>query len=302
LRNTLIVILGATGIGKTDLSIRLAQMLHTDIVSSDSRQIFREMRIGTAVPSNAEFQLVKHYFIQNKSVFDYYSAGMYELDVLELLNEIFTEKKTALLVGGSGMYIDAVCKGIDDLPEIDMEIRNMLVEKLETEGVEALRFELNRLDPKSYQTIDLQNPKRILKALEITIQTGKPYSEFLTKAKKKRDFDIVKIGLERPREELYARIDARVDAMLSAGLETEARNLYPHKHLNALNTVGYKELFAYFDDEISFDEAVRQIKRNSRHYAKRQMTWFKRDTEIAWFHPENVEIFDFVKKQIQKSV
>ncbi len=298
MKNTLIVILGATGIGKTDLSIRLAQGLETDIISSDSRQIFREMRIGTAVPSEAELQSVKHHFIQNKSVFDYYSAGMYELEVLELLQDIFSEKQTALLVGGSGMYIDAVCKGIDDLPEIDMDIRNMLIAKLETEGVETLRFELKRLDSKSYQTIDLQNPKRILKALEITLQTGQPYSDFLTKPKKKRDFNIVKIGLERPREELYARIDTRVDAMLAAGLEHEARTLYPHKHLNALNTVGYKELFAYFDGEITLYEAVRQVKRNSRHYAKRQLTWFKRDTEIAWFHPENSEIFDFVKKHV----
>ncbi len=297
--DTLIVILGATGIGKTDLSIRLAQMLDTCIISSDSRQIYKELSIGTAVPSTEQLQAVKHYMIHNKSITDYYSAGKYELEVIDLLSKLFKEKQNILLAGGSGMYIDAVCKGIDDLPDIDPKIRQDLISKYEKEGIESLRFDLKRLDPKSYKQIDLQNYKRILKALEITIQTGKTYSSFRTESIKKRPFNILKIGLERERGELYNRINQRVDIMMQNGLEAEARKVYHLRNLNALNTVGYKELFDYFDGNITKEKAIELIKRNSRRYAKRQMTWFKRDKDIHWFHPENeAEIINFIKTQL----
>lgn len=293
----LFVLLGPTGIGKTDLSIELAQILESPIVSSDSRQIYKEMSIGTAVPSAELRRKIPHYFVQNKSIKEYYSAGIYEIEVLQLLEELFKNKNNILLVGGSGMYIDAVCKGIDPLPDINPEIRNDLIKKHETEGIESLRFDLKKIDPVSYSRIDLRNPKRILKALEVSIQTGKPYSKFLTKPKKKRPFNIIKIGIERPREEIYERINLRTDKMMQAGLEEEARRLYPYRKLNALNTVGYKELFAYFDRKIDKNEAVRLIKRDTRRYAKRQITWFKRNTEIRWFNPDNKEgIFNFVKK------
>ncbi len=299
LKPLLIVIVGPTAVGKTELSIRLAEFLDTEIVSADSRQIYKEMTIGTAVPNRDELSRVKHHFIQTISVHDYYSAGIYEIEALKKIDELFEQKQQVILVGGSGMYVDAVCKGIDDFPEIDMDVRNELIHRFETEGVDSLRFELMRLDPKSYKHIDLQNPKRILKALEITIQTGKPYFDYLTKPKKERPFDILKIGIERPREDLYARINNRVDLMLSSGLENEAKYFYEIKHLNSLNTVGYKELFSFFDGEIDFDEAVRQLKRNTRHYAKRQLTWFKRDSEIHWFSPDDYsEVLSLIKKNI----
>jgi tRNA dimethylallyltransferase len=296
---TLIVILGPTGIGKTDLSIEIAQLLDTEIISSDSRQLFKELKIGTAVPSNEQLSAIKHHLIGNKSIFDNYSAGKYEIDVLEILENIFKNKNYALLVGGSGMYIDAVCKGIDDLPDIDQEIRKNLCKRYDNEGIESLRFDLKRLDPECYSKTDLQNSKRILKALEICIQTGKTYSSFLKNSEKKRYFNIIKIGLERDRNELYDRIDKRIDIMLESGLLEEAKQFLEHKDLNSLNTVGYKELFPYFENNYSFDEAVRLIKRNSRHYAKRQITWFKRDKEIIWFNADDKEkIIHFIKENI----
>jgi tRNA dimethylallyltransferase len=256
------------------------------ILSADSRQIYKELKIGTAAPTVEELSRVKHYFIGNKSIFDYYSAGIYELEVLEILQEIFKTKNTAILTGGSGMYIDAVCKGIDELPDVDMVIRNKLIKQFETEGIESLRFDLQRLDPEHYKVVDLNNSKRVLKALEVCLQTGKTYTSFLTKPLKKRNFNIIKIGLERDREELYKRINRRVDEMLLIGLVDEAKSFYEFRHLNALNTVGYKELFDYFENRHDFEEAIRLIKRNTRRYAKRQMTWFKRDEETIWFHPE----------------
>ena len=296
---TLIVIAGPTGIGKTDLSIELARMLDTVIISSDSRQLYQELKIGTAAPTSKDLKKVKHYMVGNKSIYDYYSAGKYELEVLDILKDIFKDKDTVLLVGGSGMYIDAVCKGIDALPDADPEIRKQLTEKYEKEGIQSLRFDLKKLDPEQYKAVDLNNPKRILRAVEVCIQTGKTYTSFLTKPKKERDFNILKIGLERDRDELYVRINNRVDLMLEEGLIEEARQFHKDKHLNSLNTVGYKELFAFFDKEYGLEEAVRLIKRNSRRYAKRQMTWFKRDNDFRWFHPDDKQvIFDNISEHI----
>ncbi len=295
LRNTLIVILGPTGIGKTDLSTELALMLKTVIISADSRQIYKELKIGTAAPSEEQLKTVKHYMIGDKSIHDYYSAGIFEIEVTELLNEIFKTQKTVILAGGSGMYIDAVCNGIDDIPDADPEIRNMLIKQFENEGIESIRFDLQRLDTEHYKTVDLNNPKRILKAIEVCLQTGKTYTSFLTKPQKLRSYKILKIGLERERHELYTRINQRVEQMLDEGLINEAKQFREFKDLNALNTVGYKELFSYFDGEYDLDEAVRLIKRNSRRYAKRQITWFKRDNKIKWFHPDNKqEIFQYI--------
>ncbi|MCF6366487.1 MAG: tRNA (adenosine(37)-N6)-dimethylallyltransferase MiaA [Bacteroidales bacterium] len=299
LNKTLIVILGSTGIGKTNLSIELALMLNTVIISSDSRQIYKELKIGTAAPAKNDLAKAKHYMIGNKSIHDYYSAGIYELEVLKVLDNIFKTKNTAILAGGSGMYIDAVCKGIDIQPDIETEIRRQVIKQYETEGIESLRFDLKKFDPEHYKFVDLNNPQRIMKALEICIQTGKTYTSFLKNKKKNRDFNIIKIGLQRNREELYERINKRVDIMLEQGLVKEAKQFYKYKKLNSLNTVGYKELFAYFNGEHDLKEAIRLIKRNTRRYAKRQITWFKRDNEISWFHPDEKEkIISFVNERI----
>ncbi|HKL09152.1 MAG TPA: tRNA (adenosine(37)-N6)-dimethylallyltransferase MiaA [Bacteroidales bacterium] len=300
MQQTLIVILGPTGIGKTDLSIDIARELGTEIISSDSRQIYKELKIGTAVPSDDQLQKVKHHFIGNKSIYDYYNASMFEFEVLDLLNELYKTYNQVVMTGGSGMYINAVCDGIDELPTIDMQLRNDLLQKYHDEGVESLRIQLKMLDPQSYQRIDLKNPKRILKALEVTIQTGQPYSSFLTRPKKKRPFHILKIGLQRERDELYQRINVRVDQMVHDGLVEEARKFFKDRHLNSLNTVGYKELFEHFEGKISLNKAIELIKRNSRHYAKRQMSWFNRDQEIHWFHPEKEKnIMGFIKSKIK---
>lgn len=296
---TLIVIVGPTGIGKTDLSIFLAQKLATEIISADSRQFFRELKIGTAVPDDEQLQEVKHHFIGNKSIQEYYNASSFEFEVIDLLKKLFNTKNQVIMVGGSGMYVDAVCKGIDDLPEIDMEIRKQLIKKFETEGIESLRFELKRLDPDYYAVADLKNPKRLLKALEITLQTGQPYSTFRTQSIKKRDFKILKIGLNIEREKLYERIEERVDKMIENGLVDEAQLFLPFKHLNSLNTVGYKELFPYMKGAYPLERAVELIKRNSRRYAKRQLSWFNRDKEINWFRPDEREkILEFINSYI----
>lgn len=299
MKKTLIVILGPTGIGKTELSIELALMLKTVIISSDSRQVYKELKIGTAAPKDEDLQRVQHFMIGNKSIHHYYSAGIYEEEVLEILKGIFKTKDTAILAGGSGMYIDAVCKGIDYLPDVDQSLRSRLLNQFKDEGIESLRFDLQRLDPEHYKVVDLNNPKRILKALEVCIQTGKTYTSFLTKPDKERAFKIIKIGLEREREELYNRINQRVDILFEEGLEEEARRYFEFRGLNSLNTVGYKELFGYFEGKYDFEEAKRLIKRNSRRYAKRQMTWFKRDEEIKWFHPsEKDSIIEYIKNCI----
>jgi tRNA dimethylallyltransferase len=293
--NTLIVILGPTGIGKTDLGISIANKLETEIISCDSRQFYKELKIGTAMPNEEQLLTIKHHFIGHLSIYDYYNASMFEIDVLKLLEERFQKKKKMIMLGGSGMYIDVVCRGIDDLPDIDQEIRNQLQEKFEKEGIESLRFELKRLDPEYYSIVDLKNPKRILKGLEICMMTGKTYTSFRTSVKKERDFKILKIGLNTNREKLYKRINSRVDKMVEAGLVDEAREFYPLKNINALKTVGYKELFDHFDGLYDLDKAIELIKRNSRHYAKRQLTWFARDKEITWFEPTDEEgIIEFI--------
>lgn len=298
-KKTLVVIVGPTGIGKTDLGIFLAQKLGTEIISADSRQFYKELKIGTAVPSDKELAAVKHHFIGQLSIHDYYNASTFEFEVMDLLKEKFNQMDTVLMVGGSGMYVDAVCRGIDDLPEIDQEIRAQLEEKFRKEGVESLRFELKKLDPEYYEVVDLRNPKRILKGLEICMMTGKTYTSFRKSIKKERDFNILKIGLTMDREKLYERIERRVDLMVEQGLVEEAKEFYPLKHLNALNTVGYKELFSHFDGEYDLDKAIELIKRNSRRYAKRQLSWFKRDEETTWFdRGEKEKIWEFVKSKI----
>lgn len=293
---SLIVILGPTGIGKTDLSIDIAKEFETEIISSDSRQIYKELKIGTAVPADAQLKKVKHHFIGNKSIYDYYNASMFEFEVLDVLNELFLNLDYVVMTGGSGMYINAVCDGIDDLPTIDQKLREDLINQHKEEGIESLRLQLKMLDPESYSKVDLKNPKRILKALEVSIQTGKPYSSFLSESKKKRDFNIIKIGLQRDRDELYERINLRVDQMIKDGLIDEANFFYKDRHLNSLNTVGYKELFEFLDGKITQEKAIELIKRNSRHYAKRQISWFSRNKEIVWFNPDKKErIIEFIK-------
>jgi tRNA dimethylallyltransferase len=294
--NNLIVILGPTGIGKTDLSIDIAKSFEAEIISSDSRQVYKELEIGTAVPTVNQLNKVKHHFIGNKSIHDYYNASMFEVEVLETLKELFVNHDYVVMTGGSGMYINAVCDGIDDLPTIDQTLRDDLIKKHDEEGIESIRLQLKMLDPVSYSKIDLKNPKRMLKALEVSLQTGKPYSTFLTDTKKNRDFNIIKIGLHRDRDELYERINIRVDQMIEDGLIDEAKQFYKDRHLNSLNTVGYKELFDCFDGNITQEKAIELIKRNSRHYAKRQISWFSRDKEIVWFHPEKEKsIIEFIK-------
>lgn len=300
-KKILFVILGPTGIGKTELSIHIAKMLDTFIISSDSRQIYKELKIGTAAPSAQNLKEIKHFMIAEKSIFDYYSAGKYEIEVLQILENIFQTKDYALLAGGSGMYIDAVCSGIDDLPQVDSQIRKNLCKKYDSEGIESIRFDLKRLDPEFYAEVDLQNSKRILKALEVCIQTGKKYSSFRKNSKKTRNFSIIKIGINTEREILYKKIDARVDKMFEEGLIDEAKEFIAHKNLNSLNTVGYKELFPYFEGKYDLDEAKRLIKRNSRHYAKRQLTWFSRDKEINWFNAdEKNKIINFINEKINE--
>ncbi len=281
----LIVIAGPTAVGKTALSIEIAKKLNTEIISADSRQIYKELKIGTAVPSAEELAQVKHHFIQTISIHDYYNASKYEDDVNLLLGELFLQHDHVILCGGSGLYIDAVCKGIDFLPEIDPEIRKRIQQQYNNEGIESLLEDLLKLDPASFNKIDLDNPKRIQKALEISIITGKPYSSFLSSPEKKRIYKIKKIIIDMNREDLYERINSRVFRMIQNGLVDEARNLYPLRKINALNTVGYKELFQYFERNISLDEAVTKIQSNSRNYARKQLTWFRKDKDAAWFHP-----------------
>lgn len=287
--NTLLVLLGPTGVGKTDISIDLALQTGSEIISADSRQFYIEMRIGTAVPSRQQLDKVRHHFIQFISVDRYYSSSIYEREVLQLLPDLFARNRLVIMAGGSGMYIDAVCKGIDDIPDVDQHIRDKYNRMYIENGIAGLRVALKILDPEHYSRVDLRNHKRLIRALEICESTGKPYSSFLNKEKSKRDFRIVTIGLNRPREELYDRINMRVDAMLREGLEEEARLLYPKRHLNALNTVGYREMFDYFDGAITKAKAIELIKRNSRHYAKRQLTWWSKDDSILWFHPDDKE-------------
>lgn len=292
---TLFVLLGPTAVGKTKLSIDLARHLQTEIISCDSRQIFRETPIGTAMPSAEELSAVKHHFIATLSVHDYYSCGKFEMDALRVLNEIFALRPFALMTGGSMLYIDALCNGIDEIPDVDDELRASLNRRFVEEGIEGMRAELKLLDPEYYEKIDPKNHKRIIHALEVCLNAGKPYSAIRKESVKQRDFKIIKIGLLLPREELYERINQRVDVMVEAGLVEEARSLYPYRYLNALNTVGYKELFKYFDGEWTLSQAINMIKQNTRHYAKKQISWFGRDPDINWFSPaQRDDIFALV--------
>lgn len=286
----LIIITGPTASGKTDLAVTLAEHFNTEIISADSRQIFKEMRIGTAVPDDEVLHRVKHHFIQTRSVKEYYNAFMYETEVIDLLEQkLFVNHDVAIMCGGSMMYVDAVCNGIDLIPDPDMAVRNRLWQQFENEGIEPLRQQLLQLDPEYYKICDLNNHKRIIKALEVSIQTGKPYSSFRTGNKKQRSFSIIKIGVNYPREILHQRINQRVDKMIGEGLLDEARSLYSLKHLNSLNTVGYRELFDFFDNKTSLETAVELIKRNTRRYARKQISWFNGDQDLTWFQPDKVD-------------
>ena len=286
---TLIVIVGPTGVGKTETCLRLAEHFHIPIINADSRQLFSEIPIGTAAPTQEQMARIKHYLVGTLGLDDYYSASKFEEDVLCLLDQLFAASPMALLAGGSMMYIDAVCNGIDDIPTIDEHTRSNMKRRLAEEGLPALVDELKQLDPDHWAIVDKHNPRRVVHALEICHMTGKTYTSFRKSQKKERPFNIVKIGLNRPREELYERINRRVDQMMADGLLEEARSVYPKRHLNALNTVGYKELFNYIDGIWTLDEAVERIKGNTRRYCRKQLTWLKRDADIRWFHPDNIE-------------
>lgn len=298
-QNKLITVIGPTAIGKTSLSIDLATHFKTEVLSCDSRQFYKEMQIGTAVPSNKELSAVKHHFIQNRSIFEEYSVGAFERDAVALLNRLFKERSIMIMTGGSGLYVDAVIKGLDDFPEVDPDIRKDLKVILHSEGITRLQTKLKEIDPESFGKIDIHNKQRLIRALEISIGTDKPYSHYLGLQTKKRSFDAIKIGLQADREVIYDRINKRVDLMMQQGLLEESRSLYQHRDLNALQTVGYKELFAYFDGLYSLEEAVNEIKKNTRRFAKRQGTWFRRDPEITWFdHKTDLdEILSFIDSQ-----
>lgn len=283
MENTLIVIPGPTGVGKTEFAIDLACRLGCSIISCDSRQFYREMKIGTAVPDDEQLSRVRHHFIGFLSVTDYYSTSLFERDVMTLLPSLFSENPVAVMTGGSMLYMDAVCRGMDDIPDTDPAVRQKYTELYHTEGIAGLRMALKILDPEYYTRVDLRNPRRIMRALEITDSTGRRYSSFLTSPKRERSFRIIKAGLTREREELCRRIDERVEIMLERGLEEEAASLARYRGLNALNTVGYREMFSWFDGLVTREQAVSLIKRNTWRYARKQLTWWKRDSEIDWF-------------------
>ena len=295
---TLIVVTGPTAVGKTRLCLDIAKHFDIPIINADSRQIYRELHIGTAQPTEEEMREVKHYFVSTLGLEDYYSASLFEQHVLELLEKLFKDSDYALMAGGSMMYIDAVCDGIDDIPTIDDETRAMMKRRLAEEGLQKLCEELQRLDPEYYEIVDRQNPKRVVHALESCTMTGRTYTSYRKKEKKQRPFRIVKIGLNREREELYGRINARVDQMMENGLLKEAKTMYPRRALNALNTVGYKELFEYFNGRWPLEEAIERIKGNTRRYARKQLTWYKKDPQIKWFHPDQKEkIINYILQQ-----
>ena len=294
---TLVVITGPTAVGKTALCIKLAKHYGIPIINADSRQIYRELRIGTASPSDEQLREVKHYFVGSIGIDDYYNASLYEQDVLRVLDEQFCHSPIQLLTGGSMMYIDVVCNGIDDIPTIRDDIRNEMKRRYAEEGLEALCADLQRLDPEHYAVVDRKNYRRVIHALEICYQTGQTYTSFRKQERKQRPFRIVKIGLNRERDELYQRINSRVDQMMTDGLLDEARSLYDKRSNNALNTVGYKEIFAYLDGTWTLDEAIERMKGNTRRYARKQLTWFRRDTEMQWFHPKQQEdILNYISK------
>ncbi|MBO5813802.1 MAG: tRNA (adenosine(37)-N6)-dimethylallyltransferase MiaA [Alistipes sp.] len=296
---TLIVVVGATGSGKTDLSLRLATHFAAPILSTDSRQVYRGIPIGTAQPTAEQLAAVEHHFIASHELTDNFNCGEYETQALACLEALFRKHDVVVAVGGSGLYIQALCEGMDDLPQADEELRQSLMERLQGEGIESLLADLERLDPEYYAQVDRQNPSRVLRAVEVCLQTGKLYSSLRTGERRKRDFRIVKVGIDWDRKVLYDRINRRVDMMIDEGLEAEARSVYHLRQLNSLQTVGYREMFEYFDGKISREEAIELIKRNSRRYAKRQMTWFRRDSEIRWFSPEEADaMLEFLENTI----
>ncbi len=297
----LISIVGPTGIGKTSLAIKLAQYFETEIISADSRQFFKEMAIGTAVPSKEELESIKHHFIQNISIFDEYSVGDFERDAIALLRELFNKKNIVVMVGGSGLYIDAITKGLDKFPEVDPNIRTELNKLLEEQGITVLQEQLSNLDPVYFNKVDTENPHRLIRALEICLGTGKPFSTFLNQNKVKRDFKTISIGIDAERKIIYDRINQRVDLMVEAGLVEEVRTLEPQKSLNALQTVGYRELFKYFEGDWTLDFAISEIKKNTRRFAKRQLTWFKKNENTIWIdYQEDINsIIDKIKQKIK---
>lgn len=297
----LIVILGPTGVGKTDLSIEIANQLQCPIISADSRQIYKGMTIGTDAPTKEQLLKTKHYFVGSLSIEDYFSASQFEDQAIALVAELHKKHNYVVMSGGSMMYIDAVCKGIDYLPTIDQTLRKQLMEQYEREGIDPIRMQLKMRDPVFYNQVDLKNPKRVMHALEVCIMTGKPYSSFRTDSIKERPFEIVRIGLTRQREQLYARINARVDQMIERGLVEEARSFYPNKHLNSLNTVGYKELFMHFDGDCTLEFAIDKIKQHSRNYARKQLSWFNRSDDIHWIDlsDEKESVKDIIMTKIR---
>jgi tRNA dimethylallyltransferase len=298
--DTLIVVLGPTGVGKSDISIQLAQHYQTDIISADSRQFFRELCIGTAVPPGEDLELVTHHFIQSKSIHDYYNVSDYETEAIQLMSYLFRVKNPLILTGGSMLYLDTICKGIDDIPSVDPDIRKEVIRWYEETGLEALRERLLQIDPEYYQIVDRNNPKRMLHAVEIYEMTGQPFTSFRKNTIKERSFRILKIGINQDREVLYHRINQRVERMIELGLVDEARAVYPFRNLNSLNTVGYKELFTYFDGDCTLAEAIDLIQRNTRKYARKQLTWFRGDPEIKWFEPEQMEeIISYIEQKMK---
>ena len=301
-KQNLIVLIGPRGVGKTERSLSIAENFNTEISSADSRQLYRQLQIGTAAPTPLQLSRVKHHLVGTLELTDYYSAAKYEEEVIKLLEELFQKKDIYVLTGGSMMYIDAVCKGIDDIPTVDEETRTILLDRYKNEGLEQLVSELKLLDPTYYNNVDLKNPKRVIHALEICYMTGLPYSSFLTQEAKERPFNIIKIGLNRDREELYDRINRRVLEMEKEGLIEEVKSVYQFKGLNSMNTVGYKEIIKYLDSEWTKDFAIQKIQQNSRNYAKKQLTWFKRDQDIEWFHPDEYEqIIKYISDKIELS-
>lgn len=300
--DTLIIVLGPTGVGKSDISIQLAKHYHSEIISADSRQFFRELSIGTAVPSPDDLNMVPHHFIQTKSIHDYYNVSEYETEALHLISELFTRLNPIVLTGGSMLYVDTICNGIDDIPTVDPEVRDDVISWYEKNGMEALRQRLLEIDPEYYRIVDLNNPKRLLHAVEIHQMTGMPFTSFRKKTIKERPFRIIKIGVNQDRKILYDRINERVLRMIDAGLLEEAKSVYPYRKLNSLNTVGYKELFSYLDGDCSLDEAIDLIQRNTRKYARKQLTWFRRDQQIKWFEPDQIqEIIGYVDQKMKEN-
>ena len=287
--NYLLVLAGPTAIGKTEIAIQLAEHYNTSVLSADSRQFYKELKIGTAAPTQTEKARCPHYFAGHISMHDYYNVSLFEKDAIGLLNGLFKAQNFVIITGGSGLYIDAVCRGIDDMPEADMKIREAVDVKYREQGIVFLQNELERLDPEYFAVVDRNNPNRMKRAIEVCMATGNTFTSFRVRKNKPRDFNIIKIGLNRPRAELFDRISRRTEQMIENGLEQEVRGLLPYRNLNALNTVGYKEIFEFLDEKVTLDQAIENIKTSTRRYAKRQLTWFKRDKDIRWFMPENTE-------------